>query len=263
MPPHPTITLPDDPLATLRPAPPCVLAPAERFEQVKRRMGEDADLARHVEGVRADAQKLLDEPVLTHDIPDGRRLLWVSRKAVDRITDLAFTWRLQPDEALRDRAWAELEAVCAFPDWNPAHFLDTAEMSHAVAIGYDWLHEAWSDGQRRHLREAVIRLGIEPALKVYRRDKDHLGHNWDTHDNNWNIVCNGGISTAALAIATDEPDLARDVLRFALPRMPICLRHFAPDGGWPEGPGYWGYTIRYLVATLATLRTARWARTLA
>ena len=26
-------------------------------------------------------------------------------------------------------------AVSAFPDWNPPHFLDTAEISHGIAIG--------------------------------------------------------------------------------------------------------------------------------
>jgi hypothetical protein len=40
-------------------------------------------------------------------------------------------------EKFRLRTIAELEAACALKDWNPSHFLDTAEMASAVATGYD------------------------------------------------------------------------------------------------------------------------------
>ncbi len=249
----PVITLPDDPLATLRAAPPYVLATAERFEQAKANAVRDPGLAAMIDAIRAQATALLDEPPRTHDIPDGKRLLEVSRDVVDRVTILAFTWRMGPEDRWRDRLWAELDAVSRFPDWNPSHFLDTAEMAHAVAIGYDWLHEAWSDAQRKTLRDAMIHHAIEPAFGRYRGGANW---SWDVAVNNWNVVCNGGILTAAIAIAADEPDVAREVLRNALTKMPICLQHFAPDGGWPEGPGYWAYTLRYLVASLSTLHAA-------
>ena len=28
-----------------------------------------------------------------------------------------------------------------FEDWNPSHFLDVAEMTAGLAIGYDWLYD--------------------------------------------------------------------------------------------------------------------------
>ncbi len=49
-------------------------------------------------------------------------------------------WKMDEDSRFLDRAVAELDAVCAFSDWNPSHFLDLAEMSLAVSIGYDWLY---------------------------------------------------------------------------------------------------------------------------
>ena len=51
-----------------------------------------------------------------------------------------------------DDAVKELEAAAHFTNWNPRHFLDTAEMTHAFAIGYDWLYEAWTPAQRATLR---------------------------------------------------------------------------------------------------------------
>jgi hypothetical protein len=34
------------------------------------------------------------------------------------------------------------------------------------------------------------------------------------------------------------------------------MKTFAPDGGWPEGPGYWHYATQYNIYYLAALKTA-------
>jgi len=34
------------------------------------------------------------------------------------------------------------------------------------------------------------------------------------------------------------------------------MKHFAPDGAWNEGPGYWSYATRYNVAIIASLQSA-------
>lgn len=65
-------------------------------------------------------------------------------------------YHLAGDPRYSDRAWQELEAAAAFPDWNPAHFLDTAEMTCALALGYDWLYRQWTEQQRHLLREAIV-----------------------------------------------------------------------------------------------------------
>ena len=50
----------------------------------------------------------------------------------------------------------ELEAACNFADWNPSHFLDTAEMSTAFALGYDWLYDYLTEEQRKFIEENAI-----------------------------------------------------------------------------------------------------------
>ena len=91
----------------------------------------------------------------------GRRLLSVSRRALYRISTLSMTYRITGERRYLDRALCELKAVCAFSDWNPSHFLDTGEMSLAVAIGYDWLYDGLSEDERRGIREGLARNGLD------------------------------------------------------------------------------------------------------
>ena len=45
------------------------------------------------------------------------------------------------DEKYAERCIEEIKAVCNFKDWNPNHFLDTAEMMNGLAFAYDWLYD--------------------------------------------------------------------------------------------------------------------------
>ena len=55
----------------------------------------------------------------------------------------------------------EMKAVAAFPDWNPSHFLDVAEMTNALAIGYDWLYDDLTPTDRATIRAAIVEAGSE------------------------------------------------------------------------------------------------------
>jgi hypothetical protein len=235
--------------AALRPARPRLLAPREQWDQLRARLPDDPVLQAWAGTLRKQADSLLKKPPETYHIPDGKRLLFVSRSVLDRVYLLAFAWRLDGRPAHRERLWAELEAVCAFKDWNPPHFLDTAEMAHAVAVGYDWLYADWTPERRAVLRAALVRHALTPARSGR--------HTWyKTAHHNWNQVCNGGIGLAALAVLDEEADLAAPLLAEAIASLPLALREYAPDGAWGEGPAYWHYATSYTVAFLAGLETA-------
>src|SRR5690606_29812185 len=75
----------------------------------------------------------------------GRRLLDKSREALRRIFQLSYAYRMTDEAKYLHRAEKELLAVSNFSDWNPSHFLDVAEMTMAVGIGYDWLFDHLSE----------------------------------------------------------------------------------------------------------------------
>ena len=248
---EPVIPAPEAILKTLRAEHPRLLATAADFAKLKDQCEQAGQTSEWFARLQADANKLLSAPPLEYRIPDGKRLLAVSRAAKERVLLLGLVYRLTDEPKYAQRLWRELDTVTHFKDWNPSHFLDTAEMTFAVAIGYDWLYNTWTPEQRDQLRQAIVHLGLEQAFPVYEKLSS-----WAKAIHNWNQVCNGGMAVGALAIAEEEPELSRRILHDALLSLPRAMNEFAPDGGWGEGPGYWRYATEYNVYLLAALKTA-------
>ncbi len=244
-----------DILKTLRTEHPRILATKSDFTALKQRIAGDDTLKQWRAKVQDNATKILTQEPSKYEIPDGLRLLSTSRRVVDRMLTLGLMYQLDGDKRWAERAWKELDAAAHFPDWNPRHFLDTAEMTHGFAIGYDWFYDAWTPEQRKVIRTAMVEMGLQKALNVHRGNPKPSG-SWNKARHNWNQVCNGGITTGALAIADEDPALASELLKAGCESIQLAINEFAPDGAWNEGPGYWNYATTYNCAMLAALDSA-------
>ena len=205
------------------------------------------DRQAYVDALVAEARAIVPLPVLERKV-EGRRLLAVSREALRRVTTLAVAWMRTRDPALLARAEAEMLAVCAFADWNPSHYLDVGEMSLAVALGYDWLHDALHADSRETIADGLWRLGLQTALD------DSLW--WTRAKNNWGQVCHAGMTAAALALAERHPEAAAKVVARAFRNLPLAMEAYAPDGVYPEGPMYWDYGTSFNVAFFILVESA-------
>ena len=195
-----------------------------------------------------EADAILDQPTTKHLLV-GPRLLRQSRACLSRVLTLSAAWRFSGKNEYADRAIVEMKAAAAFPDWNPSHFLDVAEMCAALGIGYDWLFDYLTDEDKVIIREAIVEKGFKPALQIY-------PGGFASKINNWNFVCNGGLILACLALADEEPDLAEEIIGKAFKSLPIALKNYDPEGSWYEGPSYWKYGSTYLVMLLSALETS-------
>jgi hypothetical protein len=239
-----------DVLATLRKGHPRLLVLNDDLAAVRKAIATDPLAKRWHDELTADAGKMLTAKPIEH-VLIGPRLLDKSRTCLVRVSTLAGLYRLDGDARFARRAIREMLTAAAFPDWNPKHFLDTAEMSAALGIGYDWLYDAMTPQERQAVREAIIRLGLNEGLKIYEKQ------NWWTRAvHNWNQVCNGGMTVGALSIADEEHDVCARVVSGARASIPRAMASFAPDGGWNEGPGYWNYTTHYTCFYIAAMETA-------
>jgi hypothetical protein len=252
----PVMKLPENLLETLKKDHPRLHASSADFVALKNRIAADPTLKTWYEGLVQQGERILGEEPSIYIIPDGLRLLSTSRKVVERTYTLALLYQLTGDVRYAEREWKELEAASKFPDWNPKHFLDVGEMTHAFAIGYDWFYSYWKTDQRNIIKSAIIEKGLCRALMAY-DEKAVQGHSWWIKvSHNWNQVCNGGIGMGALAIADEEPKLSEYILRQVIRYLPYAMIHFGPDGAWNEGPGYWGYSTQYNAAILSGLESS-------
>ena len=230
---------------------PRLLATNETFGRLRNEVKMPGLKKDWYEELRKVCDEFLSAPVSVFEKLDGVRLLFISRVVFARTTCLSMLWQLSGEDKYAARAVEEMLAAAKFPGWNPAHFLDVAEMTAALAFGYDWLYHYLTPGQRETVETAIINFGL----------KESDNQLWDkrgfySKTNNWNNVCNGSISLGAIALADVVPELAGDLLEAAIRTTPKSLAHFAPDGGHPEGCIYWYYGTMFLSYMLAALETA-------
>ncbi|MBN8523765.1 MAG: heparinase II/III family protein [Planctomycetes bacterium] len=214
----------------------------EELPTLQRRCLEDPLLSRVMSAIRMQAEMDLRKPLVRYEVV-GRRLLDVSRTCLARVVRCAFLWRIDGDRRHLERAREEMLAAAGFSDWNPSHFLDTAEMTAALAIGYDWLFHELDASARQAIRAAIVYNGLM-AFQGNRRP------------DNWNQVCNGGMTLGALAVIEDEQALAERIILQAVTDIPLALHAYEPDGVYPEGPMYWSYGTSFNLLMIAALESA-------
>ncbi len=204
---------------------------------------------------------------LTYELEDGVRLLYVSRRALSAVENMGFAYQMTGEQKYADGVIDVLMKVCgdAFPDWHPYHFLDTAEMAAAVAIGYDWCYNAMTEMQRKLVRDALVEKALRPVMEDY-NEVPGRKRTWywssktsAAYPQNWLAVCFGGTSMAALAIADEDLGAfteAGEVICEGMERVKDWLDAHMPDGVCPDGTGYWEYSMAYMVYGMESLRTA-------
>lgn len=213
-------------------------------EQLKKKINEDGILLEAHESILEQSDNMLAAAPLER-IKIGKRLLAVSRKAFQNIYFLSYSYRMTGDEKYAAKAREVMLNVCAFSDWNPSHFLDVAEMTAGVAIGYDWLFDYLGDEDKAFIRKAIVEKGIHVSMPEF--NPEEKDYSWLNKNNNWNAVCNMGMAWGALAIYEDEPELAKTIIARSIESAKThTLLEYGPDGNYPEGYMYWSYGTGFL-----------------
>ena len=227
---------------------PRLLANPEQFAALRETIGSSPIRQALADGVIAEAKALLKLKPTTRKM-QGRRLLGESRRVLKRTTTLGMAYHLTGDTAFARRCEDEMVAVAAFKDWNPSHYLDVAEMTLALAIGYDWLYDQLTPDKRAVIRTAILDQGVRlPAA-----DKRYAGRM--EASNNWGQVCSAGMVAGALVTYEDEPDLAAKIVHLGIHGVTRSQKAYAPNGCYPEGPGYWNYGTSFNVVLLASIES--------
>ncbi|MDR1282130.1 MAG: heparinase II/III-family protein [Opitutaceae bacterium] len=253
-------------LATLAPllaraAPPAPLwLDAEAVAKIRILEKNDPLMRDLLAAIRQNAEKIALLPSPAHPgTAKNSGYLNQFRAFAGRLETNAFLAKLTGEQKYLDLARRDLLAISAFPDWNPDHFLDTAELGPGVALAWSWLARDLSDADSVAVRDGLRRNLLDLAPRAYQPD-GRGGLNWSAYGtnhkttNNWNFVCNHAFVAAAFVLRDDAPQLSRLVFDGARRSLPLALRGYAPDGAWPESITYWSYGTSNLVKTLDILQ---------
>ncbi|KAL4862519.1 hypothetical protein BDV12DRAFT_202968 [Aspergillus spectabilis] len=162
---------------------------------------------------------------------------------------VAGMYRLTNDSIYSDWIVETLLVLSSLPDWNPSNFLNTADITMTVSLGYDWVYDVLADTQRATIETAIFDKAFVPAM-------DPSINSWSLHTNNWAQVTHGCLIIGALAVGDVNSTLASEVVTFSLPKLKVSLEQYAPDGGYIEGYSYGAYASIFLGLMMAALDTA-------
>ncbi|KAH8835892.1 chondroitin AC/alginate lyase [Flagelloscypha sp. PMI_526] len=233
---------PSNPSATsVRQDRPRLIAPAYMWAALPSRIAADPYLKGWNDTIFQNASDYANRPAVAYFMDGDSGILDNAREIKMRVKAFAY-WA--------DLAWRELANAASSdfgPDtddkWNPTHFLDVAEFSAAYAIGYDWLHDQWSDDQKATLRANLIKYGLNLGVAAYTDATRGPAIGWwkTNIQGNWNCVCNGGLTLASLAILGDDNSgIAEQLLGLTVDNAKTnCANAVTSDGTWTETPNYW------------------------
>ncbi len=176
------------------------------------------------------------------------------RHLQNNITLWGMAYHLTDDDIYAEYAYDALEAVCNFPDWNPAHSLDTCEAMTAVSIGYDWFYGAFDDEQKQVIEEGMYKHGILQSYPSFLSTSSPM-KNAFTSDNNHGVIDNGAAVITSLAFMDVYPEECEWMMSAALELIENSIYQWS-TGMWYEGPNYWELTMMHTVKFISAMQTA-------
>ncbi|KIM66348.1 hypothetical protein SCLCIDRAFT_1211588 [Scleroderma citrinum Foug A] len=273
---NPNYAWPQDPFRPSTPNPtqvrsdrPRLIAPAYKWAVLPQLIASDPYMSAWNQTIFGNASAYNALPPVAYFYDGGNGILDLAREIKQRVKAFAYVYRMTNDTKWVDRTWTELQNCAGNltggwgPDnstkWNPAHFLDTAELSAAYAIAYDWLYDQWTSDQKTAIRWTLIEYGLSNGVIAY-SNNDPLAYGWwqTNTEGNWNCVCNNGLTMGSLAILGDDTSgIPEQLLGLTIPdALANCAMATTSDGTWTETANYWYFGTTGHAEMAASLLTA-------
>ncbi len=237
---------------------PRVLIDADDLTRIKKLYATDPLMQKWGANIIERANSLFGAEAYTYPIT-GSSMEQVDLAVTD-IQCIALAYHLTGESRYAALGWKFVENICKLEHWNPICYLDVGELGFAVAVGYDWLYDTFTDDQRKFIEGNLYDKCVKLTHRLYfgelNGQKDKYYVTWYDSENNWNAVCNGGTMIAAVALFDVYPEVASEMIENANRALEYMMPTYYPAGAWPEGGGYWSYALGYVARTIETFRNA-------
>ncbi|EKM61305.1 uncharacterized protein PHACADRAFT_247830 [Phanerochaete carnosa HHB-10118-sp] len=265
---------PDDPFQPSNPSPtnvrpdrPRLIAPTYKWQVLSQRIATDPYLSEWNDTIFGNATAWSNLEPVQYFMDGSSGILDNCRYVKERVKAWSYAYRMTNDTKWVNRTWTELQYV-AGPDfgpnnstkWNPSHFLDTAEMTAAFGIAYDWLYDVLTADQKSTILQNMLTYGLSQGVHAYQNviSGDFSGWWANNITGNWNCVCNNGMTMGALAILGDDTSgTAEQILGYSIPNaLTGCALAITDDGSWTETANYWYFGTTGHAEMASSLMTA-------
>lgn len=231
---------------------PRVLINSNDVERIKSDYSSNEIYKQYADEVIAKADKIVEDNQPTGDIKNEEgNYLASARQILERVQNLGFARFITGDDKYAEQAWTELYTVGKFDTWDRNHWLDLAEFQAAYAIGYDWFYDYWTEERKTFIKNATLKKAFEIMVSTYDGTGNSAGEL--ARFNNRSIVMATGTAMTGIVLFEDNPDYYADLITRAIRNQEVLSRMWYPDGAWPEGAAYWGYTSQYMIYLMASL----------
>ncbi|TFK56547.1 heparinase II/III family protein [Heliocybe sulcata] len=266
---------PSDPFQPANPAPtnlrtdrPRLIAPSYKWAALPDLIKNDVYMSAWNDTIFGNATDWYSQPVVQYFMDGDSGILDNCRQVKERVKAFAYVYRMTNDTKWVDRTWSELQNAAGngsqpfgpnnITRWNPSHFLDTAEMTAAYGIAYDWLYDQWSADQKSMIISTMLEYGMGPGVTALTDDPQYWGWWKNNTQGNWNCVCNNGLTMGALAILNDDTSgTAEQLLGLTVPNAnDNCVYAVTSDGTWTETANYWYFGTTAHAEMAASLMSA-------
>jgi len=233
---------------TVRDDRPRLIAPAHKWAALPELIKNEPYLKGWNDTIFGNATAYAKLPPVKYFMDGPSGILDNAREIKMRIKAYGYVQRMTGDKQWADKAYAEIENAVSTnfgpnndTKWNPSHFLDTAELTAAFAIAYDWMYDVWTADQKTFIMSNMIQYGLKNGVDAYTNPQSYNGW-WRTKTTgNWNCVCNSGLTLGSLAILNDDTSgIAKQLLGLTIQSAKEnCAQAPMTDGTWAESPNYW------------------------
>ncbi len=230
---------------------PRVMLTADDFERLKIEIETNERKKAWFENLIINCDGILEKPTLKYELRDGIRLMYVSSDFTEWAICLSFAYKMTGDKKYLDAVWRQIEAVAAFPDWNPIHHIDVGMMALGFGIAYDWLYHDLTPDQRAIMERAVYNNVYWIVNEAHQDFYTVYGD--PAMKDNHNVLCNAGLIACIVAFMDVHPEVGSQLGAHTIRLLERFMWLFAPIGSYFEGPSYASVSIDYAASLFASM----------
>lgn len=123
-------------------------------------------------------------------------------------------------------------------------------VAYAIAFGYDWLYDRLTPAEREQVRAVLYQRTKQVADHIMKESRIH----YSLYDSHAVRSLSSVMTPCCIAMLFEQPE-AEEWLHYTLDYLNVIYTPWGGrDGGWAEGPMYWGSAMAFLIDALNEIK---------